>query len=98
MSLFARLRAWFVSSVLAPELPTSAPREVDVALDEDDLFESVKHSAIRLKIGGVATRAFEPSDELLERARDEEAEDEITRRVDVRELREKLAASGRRRR
>lgn len=66
-------------------------------LDEEDLFDAPTPSGVRLKIGGVATHMFEPSAELLERSRDEDAEDEITRRLDAREIEATLAASGRRR-
>jgi len=93
VTLFARFRAWLVSSVVAPEL--IEPSGVDITLDEDDLFEEHTHSTTRLKIGRLATMPFEPTDELL--ARDEESDEEITRRVDMRELEEKIAAaSGRR--
>ncbi len=71
------------------------PSEVDVVLDEEDLFDTPTPSGVRLKIGGVATHIFEPSEELLDQTRDDE---EITRPVDARELRERLAASDRRRR
>lgn len=98
MSLFARFRAWFVSSVVAPDLLRSPVSEVDVALDEDDLFEAPRCSGTRLKIGGLVTRSFMPDESLLGAARDEEPEEEITRRVDRRELEERLAAAGQRRR
>jgi hypothetical protein len=93
VNLFARLYAWFVVSLDAPDL---LPSEVDVKFDEEDLFEEPTHSTMRLKVGGIATRSFEPSGELLEATRDED--DEPTRRVDLRELKERLAASDRRRR
>jgi len=95
VSLLARFRAWFVSSVVAPELLSSQPGDVDIILDEDDLFEAPRLSGTRLKIGRVATQYFVPSEELLDASREEE----VTLRVDVKELREHLAAaSGNRRR
>jgi hypothetical protein len=87
VSQFGRFIAWLVSPIDAP--PSEEAASVDVVLDEDDLFEDHAQSTIRLKASGVATRAFKPSDELL--ALDEERDEEITRRIDVREL---LAASG----
>jgi hypothetical protein len=89
VNLLARFRDWFVSSADAPELLSSDLPTVDVILDEDDLFEEHAQSTIRLKTSGAATRAFKPSEELL--ALEDERDEEITRRIDVREL---LAASG----
>ena len=101
MNLFARFRDWFVSSELIRSEPAAGAAghlstSVEVILDEADLFEEHSQSTVRLRIGGVATRAFEPSDALL--ARDEEGPEEITRPVDARELERRQAASGHKRR
>jgi hypothetical protein len=66
--------------------------EVEVVLDEDDLFDEPKQSGRRLKIGGISTQAFEPSEELLNatRATTADDDDEPTRRVELKELRARL--------
>ena len=53
MKFLARLRAWFVSSVIAPDLVE--PSGVDIALDEEELFDARITIPVRhLRRGGRA--------------------------------------------
>ncbi len=72
--------------------------EVEVVLDEDELFDEPMQSGRRLKIGGTDTRSFAPSEELLGALRatgtdDEDDDDAITRRVALEEVRARLNAT-----
>jgi hypothetical protein len=85
--MFSHFRAWFVSSVVSPEFLSI---EVDVVLDEDDLFDVPTQSGTHL----IQARKLELVDLFEE---EDEDEDQITRRIDVRELRRTLEEAGRRR-
>lgn len=60
---------------------SSHPIEVEIVLDEDELFDNPNESGYRIKVGGGATRAYKPSRELLEAMRDDA--DEPTRRIAI---------------
>lgn len=69
---------------------SSKPIEVEVVLDEDELFDVPHQSGRRLKIGGGATRAFAPSTAVLDAMALDADDDEVTR-VSLNEVRRRLA-------
>lgn len=91
VGLFARLSAAF------SRREAQSMEEVEVVLDDEDLFEAPKQSARRLKIGGVSTQSFAPSEELLGAMRatgtDDDDDDAVTRRVAIEEVRARLNAT-----
>jgi hypothetical protein len=89
VGVIARLSALFARR----EAKSGSNAEVEVVLDEDELFDVPLQSGRRLKIGGVSTQAFAPSEELLETMRDDDDE-AVTRRVNLDEVRARLAKSG----
>jgi hypothetical protein len=70
--------------------------EVEIVLDEDELFE-IPRSGYRIKTArnlSVSTQAFAPSEGVLEAMRGDD-DDEVTRRVSLDEVRRRLSAGGR---
>jgi hypothetical protein len=73
---------------------SSEPIEVEIVLDEDDLFEAPYQSGYRMRVGGAALRgnstaAFSPSTAVLD-AMIHDDDDEVTR-VSLDEVRKRLA-------
>ena len=75
---FSRFVALFSSPFSSKRGAPEVHRAVDVVLEEEELFEVPLESGRRLRIGGVSTRAFAPSEELLDAMRTGTDDDEGT--------------------